>query len=177
MPKMAGISLYNKSKLYFGVIGDLAFFYDMNVLGNRHINKNIRLIVINNGKGTEFKNYTHPAAKFGDKTDVYIAAAGHFGNQSRGLIKDYCNNLGFEYRSAENKEDYLNNLEWFVSEEESEMSKILEVFTDSEKESEALKIINTLKIPLKRRLTNESKKIIKAVVGKKGMRVIRKVVR
>ena len=36
---LLGASLVNPNKLYFGVIGDLAFFYDMNALGNRHLGK------------------------------------------------------------------------------------------------------------------------------------------
>lgn len=35
-----GASLAHPKKLYFGVIGDLASFYDMNALGNRHLGSN-----------------------------------------------------------------------------------------------------------------------------------------
>ena len=48
-----GASLVNKQKLYFCVSGDLATFYDLNVLGNRHIGNNFRLLVSNNGTGFE----------------------------------------------------------------------------------------------------------------------------
>ena len=52
--------MFNKTeKLFFGIFGDLAFFYDMNVLGNRHIDNNVRLMVVNNGVGVEFKFYHH----------------------------------------------------------------------------------------------------------------------
>src|SRR5690606_9835867 len=33
---LLGASLANPDKLYYGVIGDLAFFYDLNAIGNRH---------------------------------------------------------------------------------------------------------------------------------------------
>ena len=62
---MLGASLAEPNKLFFGVVGDLAFFYDMNSIGNRHVSNNIRLIVVNNGRGTEFRNYGHQGAKFG----------------------------------------------------------------------------------------------------------------
>ena len=105
-----GASLGDKEKIVFCVIGDLAFFYDLNSLGNRHISKNIRIILINNGRGTEFRNYNHIGAKFGDNADQYIAAAGHYGNQSRDLIRHYAVDMGFEYLKAENKEEYLEQL-------------------------------------------------------------------
>lgn len=71
---LVGASLSNPQKLYFGVVGDLAFFYDMNVLGNHHFGSNVRLLVVNNGRGTEFRNYSHIASKFGEDADRYIAA-------------------------------------------------------------------------------------------------------
>ena len=46
---LIGASLVHPDKLYFGVVGDLSFFYDMNSLGNRHIKNNIRILVVNNG--------------------------------------------------------------------------------------------------------------------------------
>ena len=50
---LVGASLADKEKLFFAILGDLAFFYDMNVAGNRHVGNNIRILFINNGKGTE----------------------------------------------------------------------------------------------------------------------------
>ena len=41
MSALLGASLAKSDKLYFGVIGDLAFFYDMNCLGNRHVGSNL----------------------------------------------------------------------------------------------------------------------------------------
>lgn len=73
MSALIGASLANPQKIYFGVFGDLAFFYDLNSLGNRHVNSNIRILLINNGKGAEFRNYSHPAAAFGEKADQFIA--------------------------------------------------------------------------------------------------------
>lgn len=70
MSTVVGAALADKNQLHYLVIGDLAFFYDMNVLGNRHVSATIRILLINNGKGTEFRNYTHFASKFGDEADV-----------------------------------------------------------------------------------------------------------
>ena len=53
---LIGASLVSPDKIYYGIFGDLAFFYDMNSLGNRHISSNVRILVANNGLGGEFKN-------------------------------------------------------------------------------------------------------------------------
>ena len=70
MSTIVGAALADKNQLHYLVIGDLAFFYDMNVLGNRHVSATIRILLVNNGKGTEFRNYTNFASKFGDEADV-----------------------------------------------------------------------------------------------------------
>ncbi len=139
---LIGASLSNSDKLFFGVVGDLAFFYDMNVMGNRHVGNNVRLMVVNNGKGTEFKNYNHAAAQFADYADEFMAAAGHFGNKSSNLIKNYVENLGFKYLSAKNKDEYLNRVDEFVSHDHNGSSIVFEVFTDSLLESDAIEMMN-----------------------------------
>ncbi|NMA74585.1 MAG: 2-succinyl-5-enolpyruvyl-6-hydroxy-3-cyclohexene-1-carboxylate synthase, partial [Bacteroidales bacterium] len=106
LSSLLGASLANENKLFFGIIGDLAFFYDMNSLGNRHVGNNLRIILVNNGTGVEFKNFDNLASEFGDSANDFIAGAGHFGNQSRSLVKNYSENLGFEYLSASNKEEF-----------------------------------------------------------------------
>jgi hypothetical protein len=52
---MLGAALVNPEHLSYCITGDLAFFYDLNALGNRHVHKNIRILLINNGCGFEFK--------------------------------------------------------------------------------------------------------------------------
>lgn len=135
---LIGASLMNPNKLYFGVVGDLAFFYDMNSLGNRHIGNNLRLMVVNNGKGTEFRNFYHVGSTFGDEADKFIAAGGHFGNKSPMLLKHYAEDLGFEYLSASNKDEYLSVYERFISSCPSSKPMVFEVFTKNEDESAAI---------------------------------------
>ena len=122
----------------------MAFFYDMNSIGNRHVGNNIRLMVINNGRGTEFRMYNHKGARFGEDADDYIAAAGHFGDKSSVLIKQYAEALGFEYLSANDKESYLNNLEQFTNPSITDKPILFEVFTDTQDENEALRIMRHL---------------------------------
>ena len=140
---LIGASLVNPDRLCFAVVGDLAFFYDLNVLGNRHVGRNIRIMLINNGRGTEFHNSDHPASKFGADGDKFMAAAGHFGNKSTELVKHYAQDLGFEYLSASNKEEYLAVCDSFFAPEFKERPVILEVFTDSDDESDAIHMLRT----------------------------------
>ena len=144
MSSLIGASMVNKDKLYFGVFGDLLFFYDMNSIGNRDISSNVRILIINNGLGQEFKNYTCNAAKFGEETDVFIAARGHFGNQSETLIRDYACDLGFEYIRASDKNEFNANIERFLKSERSDKPMLFEVFTQTEDESRAHELITTL---------------------------------
>lgn len=140
---LIGASLVNPEKLYFAVVGDLAFFYDINVLGNRHVDKNVRIMLINNGRGTEFHNSDHPASKFGAAGDLFVAAAGHFGNKSPELVKHYAQDLGYEYMTASNKEEYLAVCDAFFSPEPRDHPVVFEVFTDSDDESDAIHILRS----------------------------------
>ena len=150
---LIGSSLTDSNRLYFGIFGDLAFFYDMNSLGNRHVGNNLRIMLINNGKGTEFRNYTHPGFAFGDRADEYIAAARHYGNKSKELIKHYAADLGFEYLTASGKEEYLDVCDIFFSPKLTK-SIIFEVFTNNEDESNALMKLNNILLDAKHQIVN-----------------------
>lgn len=168
-----GASLVHTDQLYFCVAGDLSFFYDMNVIGNRHVGRNIRILLVNNGKGTEFRNYMHPGAAFGDEADKYIAAGGHYGNKSHNLVKHYAEDLGYEYLKADDKEEYLNNIGRFLTPEMVDRPMLFEVFTNSEDENEALRMIRNINISTSGLL----KGVVKSVVGEKGKELIKKMLR
>lgn len=70
---------------------------------------------MDNGLETEFRNYEHPAASFGEDADPYMAAAGHYGNKSSELVKHYATDLGFEYMSESTKDEYLSRLDRFLT--------------------------------------------------------------
>lgn len=138
---LIGASFTNPDKIFIGVFGDLAFFYDMNVIGNRHVGKNVRVLIINNGRGTEFRNYSHPCYFLGDDADQFVAAAGHYGNQSFALVKHYATDLGYEYLSAQNKEQFYKNVDRFLNPVITEKPMLFEVYTNSVDESEALRML------------------------------------
>lgn len=106
MSSCIGGALAQPDRLHFLVIGDLAFFYDLNAIGNRHIAGNLRIILVNNGKGQEFRNYNHRANIFGDDADKYMAAGGHFGRKSTSFVKHIAEDMGFVYYAANNKNEY-----------------------------------------------------------------------
>ncbi len=168
-----GSSLADPQKLCFVVLGDLAFFYDINVLGNRHVGANLRILLINNGVGAEFKNYNHRAAQFGDDANAFVAAAGHYGQKSPLLIKNYAENLGFEYLSARTKEEYLTNLDRFLNPTITQGPMLFEVFTDSEEESRALELMNTLN-PHKATSGEQAKAIARKILGNTGTKIMKK---
>ncbi len=170
---MIGASIVNPQKLFFMVTGDLSFFYDMNVLGNRHLGNNVRLMVINNGVGQQFRNPGYYAIRYlGEAVNDYVAAAGHFGNKSQTLLKHYAEDLGFEYISASNKDDYLQKVHKFCSPTASEKSILFEVFTDTHDESAALEKITSLRETIKSKLTN----YIFEVLGSEGLSVVKKLI-
>lgn len=177
MSSLIGASLCDKNKLYFGIFGDLQFFYDMNVLGNRHIFPNVRILLINNGRRTEFRNYHHPATMFGEATDLYIAAAGHYGNKSSKLIKHYAEDLGFEYISANNKDEFLDVYEKFTNPALTNNPILFEVFTTTEDESEALKSVKHYMIDHKDFAIRTIKNVAKKVLPSAAIDSIKKIVK
>ncbi|GGI71402.1 2-succinyl-5-enolpyruvyl-6-hydroxy-3-cyclohexene-1-carboxylate synthase [Shewanella hanedai] len=170
---LLGASLAKPNKLYYGVIGDLAFFYDLNAIGNRHTANNLRILLVNNGKGTEFRLYNHHAAHFGADGDEFVAAAGHFGNKSKTLIKNYAENLGFEYFSASNKDEFEAVYQRFLNNSVTDKPMLFEVFTESDNESEALQIMHRLEVSTE----GKAKQALRKVLGPKGLDVVKKIIR
>lgn len=173
LSSLIGASFANKRKKYYCVTGDLAFFYDMNVLGNRDVGSNIRVLVVNNGKGTEFKQYKHHTSHFRDYADDFISAAGHFGNQSPLLVRNYAENLGFEYISAKNKVEFEKVYSRFLNPEITDRPLLFEVFTNSEDESKALEMIMNIKKDFKPVAKGSVKNLATSLIGKSGLGLLR----
>ena len=140
---MIGASLASPDTLFFGVFGDLAFFYDLNSLGNRHIGANVRILLVNNGTGAEFNLYRNPGAAFGDHVNDFIAAGGHFGNRSEKLVRHYSEDLGFKYLAATDKASFDMALPEFTGAGDGRPI-LLECFTTAKAESDAMYAIDHL---------------------------------
>lgn len=143
LSSLVGASLVHRDKLYFGVFGDLSFFYNMNALGSRHLGKNLRILLVNNGQGGEFSLFGNPGAQFGEHTADFIAAGRHYGNKSKTLVRHYVTDLGFEYRSATSKDEYNRCLEEFVS-TSGTGPMLLECFVEMKDEVDASKRISSI---------------------------------
>lgn len=170
---LIGASLAFPEKKYFGIFGDLAFFYDMNSLGNRHISSNIRIMVVNNGLGGEFKNSLGNVQKagLGDLANDYISAYGHYGKESRELLKHYSQDLGFEYLSASNKEQFMDVISKFITDENRDKPMLFEVFMDDHEDVSAIDLLKEVgaKLSSERSILKKTKQVVKNLVGQSNI--------
>ncbi len=153
------------NRLCFLVIGDLAFFYDMNSLGIRHIKNNVRILLVNNGGGVEFKLSGDELMQKVD-IDSYIAASGHF----KGSAKSWAESNGFKYLTAMTKEEFLSQKNEFIS--EGTQSIVFEVFTNWEDDSKGCRDMMTAN-----KKYGAIKEGIKSIVGKKGVETLKKIIK
>lgn len=170
---LIGSALAAPDAIHFGFVGDLAFFYDLNALGNRHVAPNVRILLVNNGCGTEFKHYSHTASQFGDDANDFMAAAGHYGNRSESLVRGFVESLGFEYRSASNKEEFMDAAQEFFSATSGDKPMVLEAFTNPEDESEALRTMRSLAVSA----VGAAKDVARSILGDNAISALKKVLR
>ena len=157
----------NTDELCFLITGDLAFFYDMNALGIRHIKNNVRILLINNNEGAEF-GYMTNNWKYKPDIHPYISAKGHYGT-----AKGWSEECGFKYITAENKEEFKQLEDVFVS--KSDYPIVFELFTESNKEVQALTtLLNSNKI---QNYEDRLKSVAKKIIGDKGINIIKTLVR
>ena len=144
-------------ELCFLVIGDLAFFYDMNSLGIRDVKNNIRILLINNNGGVEFK-----LGKVNPKdVNRFIAAGDHF-NNARG----WSETCGFEYFSASSKEEFEKYKKKFV--EVSDKPMVFELFVPDIDDAAAYNqlVMENTEDSMTAMLKNNLKNSVKKMLGK-----------
>lgn len=142
-----GQSMACPDRLVFCLIGDLAFFYDMNSLGMRHIGKNLRILLVNNGEGVEFRLNNRLESQWGEDTDAYIAAKGHNGSSEL-----WVKSRGLSYLSAGSKEDFERAFKEFVDPDLDHFdgrSVVFEVFTSVLDEQHALQHMRNANRPVR----------------------------
>ena len=157
----------NTDELCFIVTGDLAFFYDMNALGMRHIKNNVRVLLINNGGGAEFKIMTRNWAEK-VSVDNFISANGH-----NGSAKGWAENCGFTYIGVNTKEEVNNAIEGFTS--VSDKPILMEVFT--KEEDEVLAMVTFVRTNAITTAGGKLRQIVGNVVGNKGIEILKKVIK
>lgn len=156
---LIGQSLVNADKKIFGLIGDLAFFYDMNILGNRHIKNNLRIILVNNCGGTEFRLNPILEKALENKTNTLIGAMDHNKNGAKG----WAESCGFDYLCADSKENFLSQINNFCN-GDFEKPVLFEVFTTIEEEQKGLDLMRSYnRNPLEEGVINAYKIIKKGL--------------
>ena len=171
---LVGASFVNKNRICYIVTGDLAFFYDLNVIGNRHVGNNVRILVVNNGLGAEFRLYHHFCHTFGTDANKFMAAEGHNGNKNPKFLRHIAEDLGYEYLTASTKEDYLKALKLFTNPSLTNKPMVLEIFTDPQTESDTLKMMTQLSIDAQGLAKRQVVNTIKSVAGGKGVKAVKK---
>ncbi|BEH00137.1 2-succinyl-5-enolpyruvyl-6-hydroxy-3-cyclohexene-1-carboxylic-acid synthase [Bacteroides sedimenti] len=116
--------------LTFLVIGDLSFFYDVNALWNRHIGKNLRVLLVNNGGGEIF--HLLPGLNKAESLNEHVSYRHNTG------AREWADAMGFEYLSVENEAELKENIVTFVS-DNSERPILMETKTPMEVNAEVFR--------------------------------------
>ena len=116
----AGFSCVTDDKV-FCVIGDLSFFYDQNALWNQNLRGNLRILLLNNGRGGIFNML--PGLEQSPARDKLVAAAHH--TSAEGI----CQQNHVTYLKATNMEEMQEGIATLLN-KDSDTPVLLEVFTN-----------------------------------------------
>lgn len=146
-----------ENKQSYLVIGDLAYFYDMNAMRLRHIKNNVHILLINNQGGSEF--YFNQVWK-DEASDLHTTA--RHNTKAEGWVKE--NN--FIYLSAHDKATLQEALKQFMR-ADLEKPVLLEVFTEMKSDSDVIYDFFDLSRPkdVQSETIRRSKEFIKATIG------------
>lgn len=139
------------------VIGDLAFFYDMNALRIRHVTDKVRILLLNNEGGEEF--YFNQMWK-DEASDLHTCARHH--TKAEGWVRE----CGFRYLSAHNPEELDAAVEEFFN-DDAEGPVLLEVFSEMSSDSKLVYDVFDMTRPrdVQSEAIRKSKELIKATIG------------
>ena len=102
----AGFSVVTDEKV-FCVIGDLSFFYDQNALWNQILRGNLRILLLNNGKGGIFDKL--PGLEKSLARDKFVAA------QHRATAEGICQQNDIYYQQATTIEEMQRGIDLLLS--------------------------------------------------------------
>ena len=146
----AGQAAASPEKMAYLVIGDLSFFYDMNAAGLRSIGPNVRVILLNNGGGSEFQFFM--GRRNIPTIDSYICA------EHEKVATGWIVSLDYDYFSASTKEEFDAVIHKFG--DPSEKPLFLEVFTDMVEEADRTNAMYDAY-----RKSSDTGKSVKSIVG------------
>ena len=124
----AGFSCVTDDRVYC-VVGDLSFFYDQNALWNQNLRGNLRILLLNNGKGAIFNML--PGLEQSPARDKFVAAEHH--TSAEGI----CQQNHVAYLKATNMEEMQQGIAALFH-QESDRPVLLEVFTSPADDQTAL---------------------------------------
>ncbi len=116
--------------LTFLVIGDLSFFYDVNGLWNKHISKNLRILLVNNGGGEIF--HLLPGLNKAESLEEHIVY------RHNTEAKEWATAMGLHYLPVTNEAELEENKATFVS-DTCEQPILMEVRTSMEVNADVFK--------------------------------------
>ena len=114
----------------FCVVGDLSFFYDQNALWNQNLRGNLRILLLNNGKGGIF--HMLPGLEQSAARDTFVAAEHH--TTAEGI----CQQNRVRYLKATNMEEMQEGVDT-LTREACDTPMLLEVFTNPADDQAALR--------------------------------------
>jgi len=125
----AGFSVVSEDMVYC-IIGDLSFFYDQNALWNQNLHGNLRILLLNNGKGGIFNMLK--GLEQSPSRDQYVAAEHH--TSAEGI----CMQNRVVYLKATNMEEMQQGLDTLID-MEGDRPVLLEVFTNASEDERVFK--------------------------------------
>jgi 2-succinyl-5-enolpyruvyl-6-hydroxy-3-cyclohexene-1-carboxylate synthase len=125
-----GAAHANPEKLHVLITGDVSFFYDSNAFWNQYLMQNLRIILINNAGGGIFKIIAGPDTS--KQSNEYFVAQHH--HTAEGI----CQAFNMHYSSVDTLEVLAEKMSDFYTYSTDNRPKLLEIFTPSELNPEAL---------------------------------------
>lgn len=123
-----GFARQRAEERHFIVIGDLSFFYDLNALGLPEVGSNVRVLLLNNQRGSIFQSL--PTLEMDRLSQRYITAEHQL--QAQG----WSESCGWEYLSVHEASELEETITYFVG--PAERPRLLEAFVSSEDEIDEL---------------------------------------
>ena len=119
-----GFARQRAEERHFIVIGDLSFFYDLNALGLLEVGSNVRVLLLNNQRGSIFQSL--PTLEMDRLSQRYITAE----HQLR--AQGWAESCGWEYLSVQEASELEETMAYFVG--PADRPRLLEAFVSSEDE-------------------------------------------
>lgn len=157
-------------KLAYLVIGDLSFFYDMNAAALRSIKNNVRIILLNNGGGSEFHFF------MGKEKIPTINK--HISAEHNHVAEGWIKSLNYDYYAVNNKEE-LDNIMPILG-KKSEKPIFVEIFTDMELDAKRINNIykeNEINIIKNIDKKKYIKKVVKNIIPSDAKKKIKKIIK